>query len=1015
MSEVQEVCERAVNWLATRVIQSARGDNAAQLSVQPEGRFWLGRLAPQETVMAAAFGDRTERMQPCAIGIRVRPAAPPPWQFTATVSGCMWIRNRIDRLVTWSKTSRVTSDVRIEVSQDLVASYEFHADDFNRQMNGMLPTPEMDCVIVVEVEHGRDGLVELTVCMVNDAPDSDHSQLADTGIYESRLRISGISVAPFLLEALPDSFRYDRRIQAYGHNCGVVQLEDAVFETTDIADVARMRPRYWPVDSTQPDFSFECLTNDPLPSLRSLVAAHRNWGEHAWSVAELNRRSEQEHWSGSMRDEALSESNAFNVESSRMQEGLEILQDDPTILSSFTMMNEAMAIASRGRFSGWRPFQVGFLLANISSIRGQMAETSIVDILWFATGGGKTETYLGLLIMAAFFDRLTGKLSGITAWSRFPLRLLSLQQTQRFANAIAAAEIVRSRHAVAGDPFSLGFFVGDTSTPNRIKLDPAPGEPDPHDDSMPDRYKILMRCPFCDSEIRMGFNRRMWRLEHRCINETCAWPDESLPFYIVDEEIFRFLPTVIVGTLDKVASISMQAAMRGFVASPIGICSEHGHGYSYAPRSTRPNGCLVPGCRGTRLDLPMDPNRFPPSFRLQDELHLLRDSLGAIDSHYESLLDYVETETSSIHPKVVASSATLTGYQRQCEVLYQRQGRVFPLQGPTVSASFWSSSTNELLRRFIGLAPRGVTLEFAADQILTELQCAIRELIADPASICADIGVEVDQSVTIASLFGTNVVYGNSIRDIDASVRSLETQIPVSPLFTALLTGHTPFGEVRSILERLENPEPNFNDRIHIVAASSMMSHGVDIDRLNTMVMLGIPLTTSEFIQATARIGRTYPGAVFVLHKMPLERDSSVYRSFKPFVEQGDRFVEAIPITRKSRRVLERTLPGLLMAIICHIHEPTSAQALTTIQTLRQFFRSSGLDADSEVQRVVELLSLDPNMDSGMRDEIDGLVHSFFRSLEDPATTERFPNKLFPTGVMTSLRDVEEQSPVYDR
>ena len=159
----------------------------------------------------------------------------------------------------------------------------------------------------------------------------------------------------------------------------------------------------------------------------------------------------------------------------------------------------------------------------------------------------------------------------------------------------------------------------------------------------------------------------------------------------------------------------------------------------------------------------------------------------------------------------------------------------------------------------------------------------------------------------------------------------LKLRCPIRPLNVAQLTGHTPFDEVREILDRLEAPEEDFANRIHVVAASSMMSHGVDINRLNSMIMLGQPLTTAEFMQATARIGRTWPGIVFSLHKMPLERDASLFRSFKSFVEQGDRFVEAVPITRRSKRVLERTLPGLMMARLYHLHERNSGQALTVI------------------------------------------------------------------------------------
>jgi hypothetical protein len=314
----------------------------------------------------------------------------------------------------------------------------------------------------------------------------------------------------------------------------------------------------------------------------------------------------------------------------------------------------------------------------------------------------------------------------------------------------------------------------------------------------------------------------------------------------------------------------------------------------------------------------------------------------------------------------------------------------------------------------VALAPRGATLEFAADRLLTAMQQIVRRLRDDPAAVCLEAGVDPVNATELVSLFGTNVVYGNTIKDLDASARSLETQVPVQPLVTAQLTGHTPFEEVRDILRRLEQPEVEFNDRIHVVAASSMMSHGVDIDRLNSMVMLGQPLSTAEFMQATARIGRKFPGIVYVLHKMPLERDASLFRAFRSFVEQGDRFVEAVPITRRSRRVLERTLPGLIMARLQHLHEPISNGALTVISKVRQYFASNQIVPETELASLVQLLKISSDLDLPLREEAEQALRVFFSRINDPATAERFPNELFPTGVMTSLRDVEEQAPIYD-
>jgi hypothetical protein len=193
------------------------------------------------------------------------------------------------------------------------------------------------------------------------------------------------------------------------------------------------------------------------------------------------------------------------------------------------------------------------------------------------------------------------------------------------------------------------------------------------------------------------------------------------------------------------------------------------------------------------------------------------------------------------------------------------------------------------------------------------------------------------------------------------------------------------------------------------------MSHGVDIDRLNTMVMLGAPLGTAEFIQATARIGRTWPGLVLMLHKMGRERDASIYRSFHHFVTQGDRFVEPIPITRRSRRVLRKALPGIQEARRLHVHEAAAGTALTTIQTLRRFVREQNIRPEDEAEWIKAMLGYDNDLDSRLQREVEDCVRGYYRKLLDPTGGVKWPSDLSPAGSpMRSLRDVEEQAPIWD-
>ncbi|WP_018215137.1 helicase-related protein [Salinispora vitiensis] len=1019
VQSLEEACDAFVTWLDRRVVAAGRGDGLDRLDVAPSGTFWLGRLGCEDEVRKGTGDDRAERLDPCAIGIRLRPAEAPPWSMTVTVRARAWVRDPRDGPDPnrrWWRTGPVEEEIGVVAGAE---GETFGAEQL-RAAFAAVGAPGRTAEVRVEVEDWHQD-PELVVQLVNTSPGKSRD-LTDSHLYETQLEVSGLRTTPFQLEALPDSFRYDRDVPAYGLNVGVEVPAPGVFRSSDTTTVQTVRPDYWNSSRPEPTLSFERLAADPVPELTALVDALEAYDRAHWSASALGAREAAEGWTAEMRAEADRAAAEVFAELDRLRTGLRLLGTNSDIRQSFQLMNQAIGWSAKGRgYDAWRPFQVGFLLSAIRFLAEPAEDAKFVDTVWFATGGGKTETYLGLLLTTAFFDRLTGKRTGVTAWSRFPLRLLSLQQTQRFADALAGAELVR-RDAVArrvadvkGAPFSLGFLVGQAGTPNKIVPRPADDEIGPDSPGMPDKYRVLLHCPFCrDEKLRMRFDRQRWKLEHHCTNPRCPWRRGALPVYVVDQEIFRFLPTVVVGTLDKAASIGLQQAMRGLVGPPQKVCSVDWHGFTYASRSKAPNGCLVPDCQGTLRSLPMPADRFAPSLRLQDELHLLRDSLGAVDSHYESLLDHLQQELSGSQAKIVASSATLIGYDRQVEVLYRREGRVFPQPGPRSGESFWTLRRSEKLRRFVAVAPRGVTVEHVSDRTLDALQRSVRRLADEPSAVCTEAGIDPRHVEELLSLYGTNVVYGSTLYDVEAAGRSLGSNSTVDGINVEQLTGQTDFDEVRDILERLEKPEEKFSDRIHVVAASSMLSHGVDIDRLNTMVMLGLPLTTAEFIQTTARVGRRHPGLVYVLHKIGRERDAQTFRHFDQYVRQGDRFVDAIPITRRSRRVLALTLPGLVSARTLMVHEPASRQRLSNPAKLHQYLHDVELTPDVEAAAVAELLGLDGPEDSLHRQQIAEWVREWFTGLADPTITARFISEIGHPSPMRSLRDVEPQAPIHE-
>lgn len=994
-----------VDWVHGRVINAGRGDDCDHLTAAPTGSFWLGRLASEDQVAASVLGERGERLDPCAIEIRLQPkSATGPWTATVQVQVRTWSKLAPE---SWHKGGPVMLKIDIAIRNE--PGIQIFGDQALTEAIVASGGPGRAAQIRAEVEHWR-GHPEILLSLVNTSAIADKSN-PDTHLYEAELGVSAIETVPFMLESLPDSFRYDRRVPALARNCGVEATGDRI-ATVDYVVAERRRPTWWSSKEAEPDFGFVNLATDPIPELKLLIEAAERWGHVHWSESEIARRADADGWSEEMSAHAESEAGRWVEEVDRLRRGLTLLSTNGQLLEAFKLANLAIKHASGGKYNSWRPFQIGFLLSSLVSLTDP-SEAETVDVVWFATGGGKTETYLGLLCTAVLYDRMSGKKHGLSAWSRFPLRMLSLQQTQRFADALAGAELMRQQHNLGGDAIALGFFVGQAGTPNKIDLDEEGGETRASDPGMPKRFQVLLRCPFCRSnELHMDFNRATWTLEHKCVNPRCPWTEDALPFYVVDQEIYRFLPSVVVGTLDKAALLGMQQAMRGFVGAPLGRCDRPGHGFTYTQRSKSPHGCLVPGCRGQKVSVDQAPALWAPRLRLQDELHLLRDSLGAVDSHYEALVDHLQDQLGGPRAKVIASSATLTGYERQIDVLYQRQARVFPLPGPSENLSFWSTEGESLARRYVAIAPRGVTAEFVSDRILTTMQECVRELLKDPAGVCEAAGIDNMHVDFLVSHYGVDVVYGTTVRDVEAARRSIDTQLGF-PVNAETLTGQTPFETVRETLDRLDKPESDFAQRIHVIAASSMMSHGVDIDRLNMMVMLGLPLTTAEFIQTTARVGRRFPGLVYVIHRIAREREASTFSQFRPYVRQGDRFVEPIPITRRSRRVLAVTTPGLVEARRLAVHEPRASGALTTVQTLRRYATSAGVGYLSELEEMATALGISEESDENAWHDLRGWLKTYYTVLNDPATTIRWPSDLSPSGSpMRSLRDVESRVPI---
>jgi hypothetical protein len=789
----------------------------------------------------------------------------------------------------------------------------------------------------VDIETGAifGGGYEILVTVVNRTPedqfvDRDRSRKFPSGtcdlmLYEVELACTpSQTVLPYQLEQIPNSYRYDRAIPALGANAAVDVVAGRTLTTVFAAraETNRIYPRTEDAQGMPLDMTFATLKTDPLPALTRLVREGQQWTTTNWGQNALDAMARRDGWTSDSRKQADEDAQEAQEEIDWVNAGLGLLSADATLLEAFKAMNEAMEAVANARYTSWRPFQIAFILGCLKGVVDP-ATTSTVDILWFSTGGGKTEAYLGLNLVHLFYARLNGRTSGSQTWARFPLRLLSLQQTQRFANSIIQAELVRRHHPrMRGAPFSIGYYVGSGNTKNKIELPSSRFYDgwDPFDPKNAETCRVLELCPACRGPEKpvVYFDGATHSMVHECRNPGCPLAGERLPVYVIDDDIYRFAPTVLVGTVDKLAQLGQQASFRVLLGRALGKCPKHG----YSPKADE---CAIFGCKEAMGPVPAGFKGI--AFEIQDELHLLNESLGALDGNYETLFQAVATEPAI---QIIGATATIEGFRDQVDHLYRRTPRRFPIPGPRKEASFWAHEIpDEPLRLYVAMLPRGTTMLNAAYFITGSHLRFIEEGLGDSTTFCTDVlGVSDTLAPRVATMLRDDyeVMTTYALRKPELERYAADVTGDSALRLTAnnldRITGDTEFFDVRNALDRLEKPPSDPALRIRVLAATSAISHGVDINRLNVMTMMGMPKQTAEFIQATARVGRAYPGIVFALINPARERDVSHFRYFRKYAEYLDRLVEPVPVNRESLPVLRRALPGGLMAFFLQVYEP---------------------------------------------------------------------------------------------
>ena len=848
-----------------------------------------------------------------------------------------------------------------------------------------------------------------------------------------RIQINGGKYQPINLDYFADDYKYDKQTIAIGNNCSIVKNDndDSIIETTNIPVFIQKKLKT--KDSLT--VKFKDLMENPVDTLNSVYS---EMGKEL-SKLEESYESKKDTLPEKAKTQFYEEVKMFKFEIERFKNGIDKINRYSEVRQAFIYMNTAFSRSSKG-YDTWRLFQIVFIVSLIPDIcvseygeeaMGDKCKIDEVDVLYFPTGGGKTEAFLGATIFTVFFDRIRGKKAGVSSIIKYPLRLLSVQQVQRVADILAVSEIIRKENDLIcdSDVFSLGYYVGDVNTPNKLDKKMIEEIKKDDQDSINNKYKIIDKCPFCgNTDINIELDEDALRLKHICTNNLCKSGGE-LPLYVVDREIYRYLPTVLISTIDKIAAIGYQANFRNILGEVTHKCPIHG--YTSKNKCTESDICKKDVGEFRRVEI----KDAAPTLLIQDELHLVRESLGAFDGHYETFFQYMMSNLTKSKKKIkiIGATATISSYEFQLDHLYGKRGLRFPCESPNIKENFYSYIDNEETHRIIiGYAPYSKAIINGVVYSMKYLKEVVWEYYKNPKKLIdiEDIDITTEEeAMDILKDYWFLLEYNNVKQDGNKVLGAIDTPINVELKSQGIqqfdyrkMTGDDTFQDVRQVLAEVENTK-NVFEGFNLIAATSMISHGVDADKFNNMLFFGMPGNTAEYIQAYSRVGRKYPGFVIVLLRPSRDKDISYLKHFNKFHEYKDILVDPVPINRWATKAIDKTLPGVLQGLILNYYDKELQYdngSLYMAKNVKLAIENKKINKNDLVNHILRayrctyengiVADLGKQYKSIIENKID-LLFSEILSKEF-TNTDKFPDeieKILGHRVMTSLRDSEDQ------
>ncbi|WP_249856491.1 DISARM system helicase DrmA [Bacillus safensis] len=825
----------------------------------------------------------------------------------------------------------------------------------------------------------RNNLYHVNIFLMNSLKRENQYPEQDEVMFQSSLKvhIPTIDVAKFTSKAdqyhVQNELLYrDKEELAIGHGVGV--------DWKTVGNITTIYSTWMPCFELpnvehckieNQSFKMKDLSEYPVDILKEklsvIPSAYKLWLNHETKI--VNELPDY------LKSEA--EQNILKVKNTieRLEEGISLVTKSNNSLYylAFQFANRAMllqraqsGVAQTYRTTGerikptldgeWRLFQLIFLLMNVAGISDeQHIDREIVDLIWFPTGGGKTEAYLGVAAYVMAYRRLLApkqvdKYAGITVFMRYTLRLLTTQQFQRAAALICAAEVLRKPNAnlFGEEPFSIGLWIGQDSSPNKFvdAMDKLEQLRDGKEVKTGNPIQLI-NCPWCGAELgpdQYEINKNSQKIY--CSNKACAFK-HGIPVYTVDEAIYLKLPTLLIGTVDKIAQLPWKQDMHELFGNKNVYHSELGFKYS----NSIPRGYS----RINRLK--------PPELIIQDELHLISGPLGSLTGLYEVATDLL-TRNNGRPAKVIASTATISGADEQIRALYGREMQQFPLAVQKANDNFVSKevpTSDKPGRCYVGICAPGVSNKIQAIQTYSAYATITR---SEPK-------FKVDPYYTMLGYFNTVKELASMVTTFKDEVNSRLNMLDPTNKFehdlaVEELTSRKKAQEIPQLLTQMEKTLDEAGV-LDAVLATNMISVGVDVDRLGTMFVQGQPKTTSEYIQATSRVGRKYPGVVFVLLNSLRCRDLSHFERFKAYHQALYRHVERMSVTPFAKGALYKGLTGTFIGFmrqtIMEINAEQSPKKIVqlqnkvdtaTVQFLERVQNANGATIENEVKDLLE-------------------------------------------------------------